>query len=467
VGRDDHQLTVFGFTDAQFKLVYDVRPGQQIGLSVVGGVSNVERDDPNLSGLSDGINRAAMVSAAWRSIIGSRTIVAQRLSTIAHDYLNRDQTARLASRGTNGADAYRVDLTRSLFRGVVDGGSQIRRVRGSRRGATVRAPFSAAIVEPWTLADVDGAWMERSGYASFRRSIGSGLTLGAGFRLADSTLVDRWAVDRWLETEWMAGPWRLHGSAGVMHQFPALEHVRGRDGVAPLRPERAAYLDLGVGRRLTPSVRWDATLFTRRERDVLGEPEVHPRIVDGRLTLDGARPRYENALAGSARGIELSIERQSDTGVSGWIGYSYGIARYTDAPRRETFDADFDQRHAINATALVPLPWRARVGVTFRGGSNFPIPGYLVARNDRLFAGSARNLARLPAYARLDVRAERTFDRRGRRFTLFAEALNVLNRRNLGLADGAIRLDTGEAVGFTEHLFPRLLTAGIRVEFQE
>lgn len=44
-------------------------------------------------------------------------------------------------------------------------------------------------------------------------------------------------------------------------------------------------------------------------------------------------------------------------------------------------------------------------------------------------------------------------------------ALNVLNRVNVGPADGTVMRDTGEALGFTERLYPRLMTAGIRFEF--
>jgi hypothetical protein len=72
---------------------------------------------------------------------------------------------------------------------------------------------------------------------------------------------------------------------------------------------------------------------------------------------------------------------------------------------------------------------------------------------------------RLPAYARLDVRAERTFDVGKRRLSVFVDALTVLNRATAGPAFGAIRRGTGEAVGFTERLYPRLLTAGLRFEF--
>ena len=175
--------------------------------------------------------------------------------------------------------------------------------------------------------------------------------------------------------------------------------------------------------------------------------------------------RFENALTGSARGFELTMARRSHSGLSGWIGYAYGVARYTDAARHETFAADFDQRHAINLSGLAPLPGKTRLGLIFRGGTNVPLAGYLVTRDGRLFAGSERNRERLPAYARLDLRAERTFDRGSRRITAFVDVLNVLNRMNVGPTDGTIARDTGEAIGFTERLFPRVLTAGLRFEF--
>jgi hypothetical protein len=464
VGRNDHQSTVFGFRDIQSKLVYDVRRDQEVSVTVVAGMSNIERDDPNPITLADGVNRAVMVSAAWRSVIGSRTVVTQRISSLTHQFLNRDQTSQPTSGGANAAYAYRMDVTRALFGGVVDAGAQVRRVQGSRHDQIWRTSDSI----PTIIDDVESSWLERSGHVSFRRSVGLGVTLDAGLRVADSTLVQARAVDRWLRAEWAAGPrWLVHGSTGVMHQFPGLEHTQGWVGATRLGPERASYADLGIGQRLSSSVRWDVTAFRRQERDGLREPDLHPRLVDGVLghgAFDEVVNRFENTLSGSAHGMELKIER-SHARFSGWIGYAYGVARYTDAARGETFPADFDQRHALNASGIVTLPRGIRAGLTLRGGTNFPVPGYLVARAGHLFAGGARNQVRLPAYARLDVRADRTFRYAGRRFTLFGEALNVLNRVNVGLADGAIMRDSGEALGFTERLFPRLVTAGVRFEF--
>ena len=464
LGRDDEHSAVFGFSDVQSKLNYDVRPGQQVSLTVVAGVSNIEREDPNPFAPADGLNRAALVALAWRSVIGAHTVVTQRASWLAHDFSNRNQTPQGASRGANGADAYRVDLSRPLLRGVIDAGGHVRRVRGSRHGT---ARLTGRGESPGAAADeVESSWLERAGYASFSRAIGTAVTVAAGLRLSNSTLVHRGAVDRWLQTEWSITPrWHVHGSTGVMHQFPALEAIAGRAEPTSLRPERAAYVNLGVGHRISTSVRWDATVFVRRERDALRGPDLHPRVIDGVLAVDGTATHFDNALSGSTRGIELTLARRSPTGVSGWIGYSYGVARHTDAVRGETFASDFNQRHVLNATALAALPWHARLGLTFRGGTNVPIPGYFLRRDAGLYAGTERNSARLPVYARLDIRAERTFDRGGHRFTLYAETINLLNRGNLGVADGTILRDTGEAVGFTEPLLPRLLTAGLRFEF--
>jgi hypothetical protein len=159
------------------------------------------------------------------------------------------------------------------------------------------------------------------------------------------------------------------------------------------------------------------------------------------------------------------VERRSPTGLSGWVAYAYGDTRYTDEARGETFPGDFDQRHAVNLLGTYRLTPRTSVGATFRAGSNFPIPGYLNAGGGVLRAGSDRNTARLPAYARLDLRGDHGFDWLGVRLTLFGEALNVLNRTNLGLGSGRIDPATGEATGFTDPLLDRRLSAGVVLEY--
>lgn len=232
-----------------------------------------------------------------------------------------------------------------------------------------------------------------------------------------------------------------------------------------LGPERATHVDVGIGHRLAPSVRWQATWFARRERDVVREPDDTSWLVSTPTEELARLGRFWGRLAGTSQGVELRLERQRATGLSGWAAYSYGRTRYTDPSRDETFWGDFDQRHAINISGVYRLSDRSALAATLRSGSNFPIPGYLVERDAGLFLGSHPNDVRLPPYARLDVRATRTFRAAGRRVTLFVDVVNVLNRTNVGLANGAIRPGTGEAIGFAETLFPRLPTAGLVVEF--
>jgi hypothetical protein len=76
-----------------------------------------------------------------------------------------------------------------------------------------------------------------------------------------------------------------------------------------------------------------------------------------------------------------------------------------------------------------------------------------------------RNESRLPAYSRLDLRADRVFTMGKTRLTVFGEVVNVLDRDNLGPADPSIRLRTFEAVRVTETLLPRVPAVGVMIAF--
>ena len=76
----------------------------------------------------------------------------------------------------------------------------------------------------------------------------------------------------------------------------------------------------------------------------------------------------------------------------------------------------------------------------------------------------ARNTLRLPAYARLDIRADRTFTWSRRRFTLFGEVANALNHRNLRNVPYDVDR-SGHVFDPTGSLLPILPSAGFVIEF--
>ena len=86
------------------------------------------------------------------------------------------------------------------------------------------------------------------------------------------------------------------------------------------------------------------------------------------------------------------------------------------------------------------------------------------ARDGGLFVGERRNAIRLPPYARLDARVQRTLVSSRGRLTVFTEVLNVLNRWNEGAADGSIQPLTSEAVGISRRSLSRRASIGIGID---
>jgi TonB dependent receptor len=241
--------------------------------------------------------------------------------------------------------------------------------------------------------------------------------------------------------------------------------VVGTFGRPTARAERARHVDAALEYRPSSNVRLHVALYDRQERDMLRLEGSETRMVDGRLVFASSlAPSWQNALSGSARGVELIVQRRDPARFSGWVGYSYGRSRYADAVTGESFWADFDQRHTFAGYGRFRLSSQTSLGAKLRLGTNFPLAGYFEERSGGLFAGSDRNTVRLPEYARLDLRADRAFNYTRRRLTLFAEVINVLDRTNKAQANGVV-MATGRAVDFTDAMFPLLPSAGIRIDF--
>jgi hypothetical protein len=304
----------------------------------------------------------------------------------------------------------------------------------------------------------EAAWT-RSAFAHVTWPVTPTLHVAPGVRVSESTLADRPAVSRWLIADWeFRRGWAIHASTGVSHQFPAVSPASARAGM-PGPPERARHADLGIEQRLAPSLRWRATVFDRRESEIAQFLEPRDRPAAPFPALAAGR------LRGAARGIELLIQRQSQRGFAGWATYSCGAARMTDVERAEVFRSDADRRHTIGVWGTYRFSDRTGVEAVVRAGSNVPIPGYVVRRDGQLWAGPGRNGVSLPTYARVDVRAHRRVTWLGLRLTTFGEIINLLDRDNVGPADGTIDPVTGAATGFSAPLAGRRVTAGMAVEF--
>ena len=265
----------------------------------------------------------------------------------------------------------------------------------------------------------------------------------------------------------------------MYRQFPDLDQVYGlHGGGTDLRPERAVHVDAGIEHTLPLQTRLLFTAYTRHESDVLWTPGSEPhRSSNGAIVLGTFNAPWVNALSGQARGIEAVVRRDAADGFSGWAGYGYGRLRYTDEQTGEQFWADADQRHTLSLYGNYRLSSRTSVSSRFRYGSNYPIAGYIgpaqtslgtnpLIDGRPLFSSLAsdRNTLRLPAYSRLDVRADRAFNWSGRRLVLFVDVANVLNRTNL--RNSSYSFDRfGRVFETTESLMPIVPSGGFVFEF--
>jgi hypothetical protein len=91
--------------------------------------------------------------------------------------------------------------------------------------------------------------------------------------------------------------------------------------------------------------------------------------------------------------------------------------------------------------------------------------GYYRRLGDLVALGDERNRLRLSDYVRLDVRANRTFDVRHGRMTLFIEVLNATGRRNQRALEQPFFDRDGIVPQSTEDLLPIVPSAGLRIEF--
>lgn len=469
----------FGFVDAQGKVVYDISPQHQLSIAALGGRAVFDEGDPNIGDneIRRGISRAWLTTLSWRYLASPRVALTQRVYSTGLRF-NNDNTAGASLDAARFSElGWRVDGSFApSSRVVVEFGGDAERLSGDNAIARQMSPASGQV----TLNRFDESTSAASAYGQVRFGLGSRVTITPGARVDRWTLTRSTAASPWVNAEFrLFERTRLRGGSGVYRQFADLDQVFGvHGGGRDLRPERAVHLDAGIEQTLPRQTRLVLTAYTRHERDVLWTPGSEPhRSSSGAIVPGAFDAPWVNALRGEARGLEVVARRDAADGFSGWAGYAFARLRYIDGQTGERFWADADQRHTLSLYGNYRLSSRASVSARFRYGSNYPVVGYIGPAQASLgtnpliegrprFSGlvTDRNTLRLPAYARLDVRADRAFNWSGRRLVAFVEVANVLNRTNLRNASYSVDR-AGRVFETTESLMPIVPSGGFVFEF--
>jgi hypothetical protein len=205
-----------------------------------------------------------------------------------------------------------------------------------------------------------------------------------------------------------------------------------------------------------------------------------------------------NSGEGRSYGVDVFLNRPGGGRLTGWTSYTWGKAE-RDAYGR-TYPFEYDRRHSFTMVSSYALTSRWDLAATTRIASGFPRTAPLgvrvAGREDTLdvdrdgvtdeilpardrrglleygvdFGGVGNlNGARLPLFARVDGRL--TWRPRGAagRWELYAEVINVLNRKNAGALDPQLAYDATSdrpvIVERRDQAIPRLPTIGVRFRF--
>jgi hypothetical protein len=362
-----------------------------------------------------------------------------------------------------------------------------------------------------------GAWLQDSWQLGSRAAAQVGLRLDHPGTTGETRLSPR------LAASWFLGSSRrIRGAIGRYTQSPGYEKLAqsdylldlGGNAAAALVSETAMHASLGIEQDLSGGIRLRAEGYYKRFSDLLvGRLETaqerlarvgkydFPAALAGEIPIDPIiTTAPTNDGTGRAYGFDLFASRvqTSDGGVTGWASYTWGRGDRDAYGQRYAFD--YDRRHAI--AAVIAYRWSPKweLATTTRVASGFPRTAPLGVRvaaiedeTDRdgdgvldelvpavdaggllvyeVNLGGVDNLyrSRLPVFARVDLRA--TWRPRGAagRWELYAEVINLLNRKNAGAYEARLEFDPAsdrpQIVEERDQSIPRLPTVGVRFRF--
>ena len=455
----------FGFTDTQAKFAFDLSPKQSLRVSMIAGKSNL-RDEDEVAGpntLDRAENATLIGNVQWRFTPSAAFTTSQQIYVVKSAYKNTVVDGRAREEGGDRDLTWRGSASwNPASAHVFEFGAQAQSLHARRidRGFTTTSEV--------VFVDATGDAWSAAGWAQYRWTPTARVSITPGVRFEHWQLYDQSKASPWLLTELeIRSGTRLRVGAGIQHQSATLDNATFTLPDEELVPERAATIEAGVEQRFGSAWRVNLSAYHRQDDDRLRFVDTDIRIENNRVVRPSS-PHWDNVLTGDTNGAEVVVERRAVTGLNGWLSYAWSDSQVEDAHRAgaaESFPADFDQRHTVNAYVAYRWSGRMSLSARYRYGSNFPIVGYVGQDAQGYVLSTQRKGVRMPAYSRLDLRADRMFTYRKSRLTLFMEVINATNRENYRPNGYGVNLSSRRVFNPVETVFPLLPVAGVLIEF--
>jgi outer membrane receptor protein involved in Fe transport len=297
--------------------------------------------------------------------------------------------------------------------------------------------ISAVPIDKVYATDMDVKLRKLGAYAAWRVRVAERLTAEAGLRW------DRYeydALDSDVTSPRLNLVYTINDSAelraawGVSHQPQAVNELQVEDNVTRFyAPERVSSWVLGYTQHFGGGVSARLDVYDKSYDDL--RPRFENALDPVQLIPEGAADRIRiDATEARSRGIELTLRRESERGLAGWV--SLAVARAEDRDDQRWTSRTWEQRESLSfGGSWTGAKWNLSLAGLIHTGTpttglgivSTPLPGggYDVEG----FTGP-RNGERMDAYARVDLRANRDVVLANSKLSFYLEVTNLLDHDN-------------------------------------
>ncbi|MDH4064385.1 MAG: TonB-dependent receptor [Acidobacteriota bacterium] len=293
-------------------------------------------------------------------------------------------------------------------------------------------------VDPFFLTTAFRSY-QTGAYVQATKALTPDASLTAGLRLDDYDYLNQTRLSPRLGFTYRLTPtlsWNL--SYGRYFQQPAFLFLSAFPENRNLVPWRADHYVTGVAWAPSPDLRATVEVYTKRYRDypvAATLPSVSLANIGDTFDVREILFPLESAGRGRATGVELFVEKRLTSTIYGQANLAFSRTRHAalDGVLRP---GSFDYPFVVNVTGGYRFRprWELSTRVAVLGGRPYtPFDEAVSAAQRRGVYDLTRvNAERGPAYARIDVRVDRTFTVGGQPLNIFAGVQNLANRRNFG-----------------------------------
>lgn len=219
--------------------------------------------------------------------------------------------------------------------------------------------------------------------------------------------------------------------AGVYRQPPSLFVLSLTPENRSLRSQRASHYISGIEWTPRPDTRIRFEAYHKNYNDLI----VRPLRPTENFALDG---NYFNSGSGTAKGIEISVQRSLSGRFSGQASYSYTESKRRFTPGGAKLNSDTERPHQLTLIGITRF-YGFNIAAKYRLASGLPytrrtpvdiLPPFGVIVQ-RVVNESDINALRLPSYANLDLRVEKRFVFRRWSFAPYVDIFNVTENKTI------------------------------------